>query len=68
MKKILKAVFWIIVVSIFLFSDNKTISTARNFCAVNGKATYDVVTKKVINLVSSGKEKVTAYIDEQKKK
>ena len=68
MKTILKAVFWIVVVSIFLFSDNKTISSTRKFCAVNGKATYDVVAKKVINLVSSGKEKVTAYIDEQKKK
>jgi hypothetical protein len=67
MKAILKAIFWIVVISIFLFSDNKTVSTARKFCAVNGKATYDVVAKKVTSWVNDGSKKATAYLSEHTK-
>jgi hypothetical protein len=68
MKTLLKTLFWIVVISIFLFSDNKTISTARKFCAVNGKATYDVVAKKVTGWVSDGSKKATAYFEDHTKK
>ena len=40
MKKLLKVLFLTIVISIFLFSNNKIISTARNFCAEKGSALY----------------------------
>jgi len=67
MKTILKAIFWIVVISIFLFSDNKTVSSARNFCATNGKATYDVVTRKVKVLYAKISDKTQKALAENKK-
>jgi hypothetical protein len=59
MKTLLKTLFLIIVLSIFLFSNNKTISSTRKFCAENGKALYQKGTKalsesKVKFLASTG--------------
>jgi hypothetical protein len=58
MKTLLKTLFLVIVISIFLFSDNKTISTARNFCAKNGKALY----QKGTTVLSGSKVKAVAYV------
>lgn len=64
MKKLFKTLFLVIVVSIFLFSDNKTISSARNFCAVNGKALY----QKATVVLNNGTKKAVAYFDSNIKK
>ena len=60
MKTLFKTLFWVIVVSIFLFSDNKAISTTRNFCAVNGKALY----QKATNLLTVESKKALAYFED----
>lgn len=67
MKKLFKILFLVIVLSIF-FSDNKTISATRNFCAVNGKATYDVVSQKIVKLFNNGSKKAVAYFEDNTKK
>ena len=64
MKTLLKTLFWTIVISIFLFSDNKAIATTRNFCAVNGKALY----QKATNLLSVESKKAVAYFEDHTKK
>lgn len=68
MKKLFKILFLVIVLSIFFFSDNKTISATRNFCAVNGKATYDVVSQKIVKLFNNGSKKAVAYFEDNTKK
>lgn len=68
MKAILKTIFWIIVISIFLFSDNKTITTTRNFCAVKGKTTYDLATRKVKVLYAKVGDEAKKKIAENTKK
>ena len=40
MKNLLKTLFLVIVISIFCFSNNSTISKVRNFVDDNGKALY----------------------------
>jgi len=40
MIKILKLLILLIVLSVFCFSENQTISSVRNFVADNGKALY----------------------------
>ena len=64
MKTLLKTLFWTIVISIFLFSDNKTISTTRNFCAVNGKALY----QKATGFLNVESKKALAYFEDHTKK
>ena len=64
MKTLLKTLFWVIVVSIFLFSDNKAISTTRNFCAVNGKALY----QKATGFLNVESKKALAYFEDHTKK
>jgi hypothetical protein len=64
MKKLFKTLFLIVVLSIFLFSDNKAITSARNFCAVNGKALY----QKATVVFNNGTKKAVAYFDSRTKK
>jgi len=57
MKSILKLLVLVILVSIFCFSENKAVSTARNFISKNGKALY----AKGTGALSQSNVKVIAF-------
>jgi len=68
MRKLLKIIVMVIVVSIFTFSENSTVMSVRTFSYEKGKILYDIGNEKVQVLCRLAIEKGKEIVENQKSK